>query len=462
MTDEDLLALERSRADLLKQAFSGAQDYFAGLDDRPVAATPEAVDALKAGLPGSWSDAGMADTEIVSLLRELAAPATVASAGRRYFGFVTGGALPVGLAANWLASTWDQNGFSMASSPAAVLLEEQAARWTLEALRLPAQSAAAFVTGATMANFCGLAAARHALLQRAGWDVERDGLFGAPELRVIVGAEAHPAMLKALGFIGLGRERVVRVPVDAQGAMRADALPELDERCIVCAQAGNVNSGAFDPIRALGQATSNSGAWLHVDGAFGIWARASKQLAHLAEGAELADSIATDAHKWLNVPYDSGIVTVRCAAALQGAMSIGAPYLPMEQVREPLQYTPESSRRARGIEVWAVLASLGREGLADLIERNCELASAMARSLSDSGLEVLNEVNLNQVVVGFADEERAGRVIAAIQAEGTCWCGPTHWRGRAAMRISVSSWATTGADIERSAAAIAKAARETN
>ncbi len=462
MNDEELLALGCSRNALLALALEGALDYFDTLDGRSVEATADAVEALRSGLPTAWPEAGMDDTQVLGLLRDLGGPATVACAGRRYFGFVTGGSLPVSLAANWLACAWDQNSFSLTSSPVATVIEEQASAWVLEALGLPGGSATAFVTGATMANVCGLLAARHALLERQGWDVEAKGLLGAPLLRVIVGEDAHPALLKALGFIGLGRERVEPVAVNSQGAIRPDALPELDETCIVCAQAGNVNSGAFDPLALLGEAAQASGAWLHVDGAFGIWVRASEKLAHLARGAELAHSIATDAHKWLNVPYDCGIATVREPAALQGAMTIGAPYLPLYQSREPLHFTPETSRRARGVEVWSALASLGRQGLAGLIERNCELAGRMARRLRDAGLQVLNEVNLNQVLIGFEDEARTARVVRAVQQEGTCWCGPTRWRGQGAMRISVSSWATTGADIERSADAIIKVSRQTN
>ena len=459
MTDDEILSLEGRRDELLSQALASSLSYLRGLDRRPVGADEHSKRTLREALAPAWPANGLDDQAILQLLDQTAGPATVASAGRRYFGFVTGGALPVSLAANWLAGAWDQNAFSLASSPAAVLIEECAARWTLDALRLPADWGVGFVTGATLANFAGLAAARHALLARVGWDVESDGLYGAPPLRVVVGAEAHPAMFKALGFLGLGRNRVERVPVDSEGRLRVDALPVIDDTCIVCAQAGNVNSGAFDPLRQLGESVRAAGAWLHVDGAFGIWARASEELAHLADGAELAHSIATDAHKWLNVPYDSGIVVVQSPQALHGAMSIGAAYLPMAEVREPLHFSPESSRRARGVEVWAALASLGRAGLARMIERNCELARRMARQLDDAGIEVLNGVQLNQVVVAFGDEARTARVIAAIQRDGTCWCGPTRWRERAAMRISVSSWATTAADIDGSAEAIVRAAR---
>jgi glutamate/tyrosine decarboxylase-like PLP-dependent enzyme len=444
---------------LLRTALTSAEQYLHGLDGRPAGVSGEVIEALRQHLPEQWPADGLDDDVVLALLGRWVAPATVASAGGRYFGFVTGGALPVTLATNWLASVWDQNAFGSVSSPAAAVIEAQAAQWTLEALSLPSSSAVSFVTGATMANFCGLAAARHHLLERVDWDVERDGLYGAPNLRVVIGAEAHPAMTKALGFLGLGRARVEAVAVDDQGRMRADALPELDDMTIVCCQAGNVNSGAFDPLREIGERVASSGAWMHVDGAFGIWARACDRLRHLADGAELAHSMATDGHKWLNVPYDCGIAVVREPQALHGAMAIGAPYLPMEAAREPIHITPESSRRARGFEVWAALASLGRSGIADLVDRGCALAARMADVLgARNDLTILNDVTLNQVVVAMETDEQTNRLVKAVQADGTCWCGPTHWQGRAAMRISVSSWATTPEDIDVSAAAIARLA----
>jgi glutamate/tyrosine decarboxylase-like PLP-dependent enzyme len=397
---------------------------------------------------------------VLALLDEIGSPATVASAGGRFFGFVTGGSLPAALAANWLAGAWDQNAFSFASSPAAVVLEEVALGWLIDALALPAGCGGAFVTGATMANFTALAAARNAVLRRFGWDVEAEGLFGAPEVKVIVGAEAHPTLLKALGMLGLGRKRLTTVPVDGQGRMRADALPVLNtsEPTIVCIQAGNVNTGAFDPAGEVCAAARAASAWVHVDGAFGLWAAASPERAHLTIGVAEADSWATDAHKWLNVPYDSGLIFVRHPESLRAAMSISAPYLPQGEVREPMQYTPEASRRARGVEVWAALRSLGREGLAALIERNCRYAARFAEGFKAAGYEVLNEMSLNQVLVSFGNEEATRRVVAGVQADGTCWCGGTIWQGRAAMRVSVSSWATTDEDVELSLEAILRIA----
>ena len=396
--------------------------------------------------------------DVLSLLDDAASPATVASAGRRYFGFVTGGALPATVAASWLATAWDQNCFTSTMSPAVTAIEKIALGWLLDVLDLPRDAGGAFVTGATMANLTALAAARRAVLARAGWDVDENGLHGGPRVRVVIGAEAHPTLRKALGLLGLGRSAVEIVPVDEQGRMRADALPALDGPTIVCIQAGNVNSGAFDPAAEICAAAHAAGAWVHVDGAFGLWAAASPSRAHLTRGFADADSWATDAHKWLNVPYDSGLAFVRDAAALRGALSISAPYLPQGAPREPGDYTPESSRRARAVEIWAALRSLGSRGLAALIDRNCRQAQRFAERLGAAGAEVLNDVVLNQVVVSFGDEARNREVLARVAADGTCWCGPTSWRGRAAMRVSVSSWATTDPDVERSIDAILAAA----
>jgi glutamate/tyrosine decarboxylase-like PLP-dependent enzyme len=311
-----------------------------------------------------------------------------------------------------------------------------------------------------MANFTGLAAARHAVLARAGWDVEARGLFGAPPVTVVVGDEVHVSLLKGLSMLGFGRERVVRVPVDGSGRMRAEALPALSGPSIVCIQAGNVNTGAFDPAAEICALAHRAGAWVHVDGAFGLWAAAAPRRAHLAAGVSDADSWATDAHKWLNVPYDSGIVFVREPEALRAAMAAAAAYLTRNEMREPDDYVPELSRRARGAEIWAALRSLGRSGLADLVERCCTHATRFAEGLRAAGHEVLNDVQLNQVLVRFGDDETTRRVVAAVQKEGTCWCGSSFWQGKACMRISLSSWRTTEEDRERSLAAILKIAGE--
>jgi glutamate/tyrosine decarboxylase-like PLP-dependent enzyme len=311
-----------------------------------------------------------------------------------------------------------------------------------------------------MANFTALAAARHAVLARVGWDVEGDGLIGAPGVQVVVGAEAHATLLKALALLGLGRNRVTVVPTDEQGRMRAEALPELRGPAIVCLQAGNVNSGAFDPVPELCSWAHAAGAWVHVDGAFGLWAAAAPERAWLVDGVAEADSWATDAHKWLNVPYDSGLAFVRDLLAIRAAMAQTAAYYIAGEQREPMHYTPETSRRARGVEVWAALRTLGRAGVADLVERTCQLAARFADGLRRAGYEVLNEVVLNQVLVSFGTDELTRQVIDAVQSDGTCWCGGTVWHGRAAMRISVSSWATTQADVDRSLEAMLRLARD--
>ncbi len=446
--------------DLLHDVATRAGRYLDGLGERPVAPGRRALDAL-AELGGPLPQTGRPAAEVIRSLDALAAPATVASAGPRYFGFVTGGALPAALAANWLAGAWDQNAFSAVSSPLGAALEEIALGWVTEALGLPPAWGGSFVTGATMANFAGLAAARHAVLARAGWQVEDDGLFGAPPITVVVGAEAHASLLKALSLLGLGRQRILRVPADQEGRMRPEAFPSLEGPAIVCLQAGNVNSGAFDPAEELIGLAHGFGAWVHVDGAFGLWAAAAPRRTHLTRGYDQADSWALDAHKWLNVPYDCGCALVRAPGHLQAAMSVKAAYL-MQQgaARDPFDFTPECSRRLRGLEVWAALASLGRDGLADLIERNCRFAKRFADGLRAAGFTVLNDPVLNQVLVSFGDGETTQRVIAAVQADGTCWCGGTEWHGTAAMRISVSSWATREEDVDLSLEAILRAASE--
>lgn len=444
---------------LLSDASARAIRYLDGLANRGVAPSPAAVASLcqlDEPLPVTPTD----PAETLRVLDEIGSPATTAMAGPRFFGFVIGGSLPVSLAANWLAGAWDQNSAYYRATPGTAFVEQIALRWLLEVLRLPPESGGAFVTGATVANLCALAAARHAVLKRAGWNVEADGLFGAPPITVVISAEAHPSVTKALGVLGLGRSRVVKVPVDHQGRMRADRLPVISGPTIVCVQAGNVNTGAFDPVDEVCDHAQPAGAWVHVDGAFGLWAAAAPSRVHLTAGIARADSWATDAHKWLNVPYDSGLAFVRDAHALQAAMAITAEYLPTaSEFRNPADFTPELSRRARGVEVWAALRSLGREGLAGIIEGNCAQARRFAEKLAAAGLEILNEVVLNQVLVSFGDPEKTNAVIRRIQDDGTCWCGVTVWQGRTAMRISVSSWATTDADVDRSVAAIIKAAR---
>jgi glutamate/tyrosine decarboxylase-like PLP-dependent enzyme len=369
---------------LLENTAQRAISYLEALDDRGVAPSPEAVAKL-AALDELLPEQPTPAEEVIRLLDVICSPATMAMAGSRFFGFVIGGSLPVTVAANWLAGAWDQNSGLYTPTPATSQLEQVALNWLLDLFKLPLDCGGAFVTGATTANFSALAAARHALLQRAGWNVEADGLFGAPPITVVVGVEAHPTLFKSLGLLGLGRNRVVRVPVDSQGRMRADAIPSLSGPTMLCVQAGNVNTGAFDPFTEICARAHEAGAWVHVDGAFGLWATTAPSTAHLASGLADADSWATDFHKWLNVPYDSGIALVRDADALRGAMAITADYLPTSPFRNPSDFTPELSRRARGVEVWAALRSLGRDGVTELIERNCSQARRFAEGLEAAG-----------------------------------------------------------------------------
>ena len=443
--------------ELLIDAAERAARYLAGVGERSVAPGAEDVARLSA-LGGPMPEGPTDPARVLAMLDDIGSPATVASAGARYFGFVIGGSLPAALASNWLAAAWDQDAALTSMSPTAAALEEIARGWLCEALGLPASCGVGFVTGATMASFTCVAAARHALLMRAGWNVEEDGLFGAPPLTVVVGDEVHVSLLKGLSMLGLGRSRVVRVATDGQGRMRADMLPPLDARTIVCIQAGNVNTGAFDPAEEICSRARAAGAWVHVDGAFGLWAAAAPERAHLMEGFAGADSWATDCHKWLNVPYDSGLALVRDAEQLRAAMVVSAAYLVPGAGREPWHYTPESSRRARGVEVWAALRSLGKSGLAEMIERHCRFAARFAELLRAAGYAVLNDVELNQVLVSFGSAEQTRRVIQEVQKEGTCWAGGTEWHGQAAMRISVSGWSTTVEDVDRSAAAIVRVA----
>jgi glutamate/tyrosine decarboxylase-like PLP-dependent enzyme len=459
MQDDDLHAL-------LEDTRRRSLAYLDGVASRPVTATRSGEQlrrALEIPLPCAGERAGA----VIASLAEAAADSTVASSGPRYFGFVTGGCLPAALAADWLVSAWDQNCAVYVMSPLVSVIEAVTASWLKEIAGLPQAMSVGFVTGCQMANFTGLAAARHRVLQNIGWDVERDGLFGAPPIDVIVSEEAHYTIFMALRLLGLGSDRVKRVATDAQGRMRVAELTAAlhggNGPCIVCAQAGNVNTGAFDPIDHIADVALRASAWLHVDGAFGLWACASPSLAALARGIERANSVATDAHKWLNVPYDCGIVFCSDEAAHRGAMSLAAPYVTGTiHERDSHEFVPEASRRARAVPVYAALRALGRRGMAELVERCCAHARRFADGLRAAGCEVLNDVVLNQVLVAFGDPAQTLRTIAAVQHEGTCWCGGTVWRGRTAMRISVSNWCTTADDVERSLEAIVRSAARCN
>lgn len=455
---------------LLAATADHAAKYLAGVGSRPVTG-PVNVDELRARLGGSLPERSCDPQQVLETLVAAAEPGLVHSAGPRYFGYVIGGALPASVAADWLTAAWDQCAGIYTLSPAGAVVEEVASEWLRELLSLPAGASAGFTTGDTMANTVGLAAARSRVLARAGWDVERRGLFGAPEIEVVVGEQRHVSIGMSLRYLGLGSERVRIVRADRQGRMEVDDLARVLAECagrpvIVCAQAGEVNSGAFDPVGQICELAHEIGAWVHVDGAFGLWAAASPRRQHLVQGVERADSWATDAHKWLNVPYDCGVVFVADEAAHRAATSLlAAGYLAREDAsRDPSDWVPEMSRRARGLPVWAALRQLGRRGVADLVDRCCDHARRFASALGTvDGVEVLNDVVLNQVLVRFLDpdghhDRRTQEVIRRVQAGGTCWLGGTTWRGAAAMRISVSNWSTTTDDVDRSVGAILAAA----
>ena len=449
----------------LRRAAEIGLEYLAGLPERRVGASADAstvAERLGAELP----DEGRDPSRVIDELAAAVDPGLVASLGPRYFGFVIGGQLPAAAGADWLTAAWGQNAALHASSPAGAAVEQVAGRWMLDLLALPAQASIGLPTGAGLGNTVGLAAARHAVLDRHGWDVEARGLYNAPEITVVVGEEAHATLSTALQYLGLGRDRVVRVAVDDQGAMRADAAKDaiaaVDGPLIVALQAGNVNTGAFDPAAAVADAVaSHPNAWVHVDGAFGLWAAVSPSLRHLVEGVDRADSWSTDAHKWLNVGYDCGFVAVRDADAHRAAMATSASYLMRSEQRENWEWVLDSSRRARGFVLYAALRSLGRSGVQALVERCCALARRVADRLREAdGVEILNDVVLNQVLVRFdSSDDRTRAVIAAVQDDGTAWMGGTTWQGKAAMRISVSNWSTTEADADRTVDAILRCAR---
>jgi glutamate/tyrosine decarboxylase-like PLP-dependent enzyme len=446
---------EKATSELLEVASDRAIRYLNEIGNRSVAPSTVALKRLS-GLGGPVPENPSDPAEVIRGLDEIGSPATMATAGPRFFGFVVGGAMPVTLAANWLAGAWDQNAPVSVLSPIGAECERVALGWIIDLLGLPPGTWGGLVTGATAANFTGLAAARHAVLQRQGWDVVTKGIFGAPRIRVVVGEEVHVSVLLALRALGFGREDLIRVLADSQGRMRVDALPDLDSKTIVCIQAGNVNSGAFDPAQEICMRVREAGAWAHVDGAFGLWAAAAPERRHLTAGTAEADSWALDAHKWLNVPYDCGVAFCREPRFLAAAMSLDqAAYIDDEtRDREPHDFTLEMSRRARGVEVWTALRTLGRSGLAELVERTCQHAQVFSQRLANAGFEILNDVVLNQVLVSFGDDEKTRRVLTGVQEEGTCWASGTKWHGRQAMRISVSSWATTSSDVDRSIEAI--------
>jgi glutamate/tyrosine decarboxylase-like PLP-dependent enzyme len=438
--------------DLLEAAAEQAIAYATTVDQRPVAPDEAALAGL-AAFDEPLPDRGSDPAEVLRLLDTVGSPATVANTGPAYFGFVTGGTQPAALASAWLAAAWDQNAALPVMSPVAAKLHDVVGEWLVELLHLPSGSAVAFVSGATVANAACLAAARDALLRGAGWDVQSQGLFGAPPISVVVGAQRHSTLSKSLGLVGLGRDRVTVVPADDQGRLRGDELPHVADPVLVCAQAGEVNTGAFDPFDEIADWLEGRDGWLHVDAAFGLWAMADPTRQHLVRGLDRADSWATDGHKWLNVTYDCGLALVRRPADLRHTFAATAGYLPPSDAFEAMHHTPQSSQRARQIEVWAVLRTLGRAGVAELVQRSCDAAVELADRLREGGLIVLNDVVLNQVLVRCDDGPTTEALLTAVQRDGRIWCGPTQWDGATAMRVSVSAW-KTDRDMARRAAEI--------
>lgn len=441
---------------LLDHASACAAEYAAGAREMRVVPDAAALKGL-AVLPAAFPEDPTEPSRIVDLLHRHGSPATAATTGGRYFGFVNGGSLPGAIAAKWIADAWDQNAALYVMSPIAAHLESACERWLVDLLGLPPGTVAGLVGGTSMATLCGLAAGRDELLRRAGWDCGGRGLIGAPEIRVVLGTQAHMSVFRALGLLGLGRDRVELVPVDAHGRMDPSRMPVLDARTLLILQAGNVNTGAFDPFTAIIPPARAAGAWVHVDGAFGLWASGSPRLRHLTEGAALADSWSTDAHKTLNAPYDNGIVFCRDRDALVNAMRASAAYVEYGENRDEMLYVPDMSRRARAVDLWATLMSLGRSGAAALVEELHSMAKLFARLLSREGFTILNDVVFNQVLAACATPELTQATLSRIQASGECWCGGTTWNGAPAIRISVCSYATAGDDVERSVRAFVAA-----
>jgi glutamate/tyrosine decarboxylase-like PLP-dependent enzyme len=445
--------------ELFESAQAYARAYMTGVRDRRVFPTDDALAALSA-FDEPLPDAPAPPGEILRRLHEQGSPATVATTGGRYFGFVTGGAVPAAIAARWLSDAWDQVAALHVLSPVAAHLEAVCERWIVELLGLPRETVAGFVSGTSAATLCGLAAGRDELLRRRGWDATTRGLFGAPELRVVMTAQAHATVSKALSLLGLGRERVESVPADAQGRMMPSRMPELDDRCLVIAQAGNVSTGSFDPLDEIGERAHRAGAWVHVDGAFGLWAAGSRGTRELTRGLEQADSWSVDAHKTLNAPYDCGIVLCRHRDALVSALQATDPYILYGERRDGMLYTPEMSRRARSIELWATLRSLGRSGVEELVDRLCRHARRFAAALAARGFRIRNDVVFNQVLVACERPDLTAATLAGIQRSGECWCGGSTWEDEPVIRISVCSWATTDADVDRSVDAFVHARDE--
>lgn len=444
--------------ELLRGAARAAAEYVDTIGERRVFPSSHDLDALQ-GFEEPLPEQPTSPTEVLAMLAKIGSPATVATTGGRYFGFVVGGALPVSVAANWLATAWDQNAALELLSPVVSCLERVCERWILDLLDLPAEAAVGFVSGASEANFAAMAAARYHLLKRAGWSSAEHGLFNAPPIRVVLSEDVHQSVHRALALLGIGRRQCEEVPVDREGRIRVGAIPTLDERTLVILQAGHINTGSFDRFLEVQRHARETEAWIHVEGAYGLWAAASSRFRHLLEGCEQADSWAVDSHKYINVPYDSGLVICRDRKLLIEAMDLHAPYLHFSRGRDGCRLTPVLSRRARVVDLWATIKSLGKSEIAKIIERTCDLAQRMADGLERAGFEILNDVVLNQVLVGCAGDSQAREIVRMLQASGECWCGTSSWRNRIVIRLSISSWATTESDVDRTVGAFECARR---
>jgi len=443
---------QRQEHTLLEQARDYAYRYLDELNEKPVYPPREAIAALKA-LDVPLPQGGQSAEEILKLLHTHGSPGTVSQTGGRYFGFVCGSATPVATAAKWLSDVWDQNPALFVMSPVLARLETVCQRWLVDLFRLPKETVAGFVSGSSIATLCGLAAGRNALLKRMGWNVGEQGMYGAPRLRIVLGEQAHATVFKALALLGFGVGDLERVSVEPNGNIDQDRMPVLDDRCLVILQAGNVNSGGFDPIDSICDRAHEAGAWVHIDGAFGLWAACSKKTRDLTNGIEKADSWSVDAHKTLNVPYDCGIVLCRHAGDLVAAMQLSGDYIQYSDRRDSMMYTPEMSRRSRAVELWATLKYFGKSGVEKLVDGLCARADQFAELLTEAGFRILNTVVFNQVLAACDTAQETEATLKYIQASGECWCGGSTWQGEPVIRISVCSWATTAADVERSVAA---------
>jgi len=432
--------------ELFEQAKNYSYHYMDNVQERDVFPDMEALEGLKI-FDTPLNKEPLGSDRILSLLHEYGSPATVAQTGRRYFGFVNGGAVPAAVGAKWLSDVWDQNAGLYVISPISSKLESVSEKWLKELFGFDESTCIGLVGGTSTATLCGLAAGRYQLLKNAGWDVNMDGLAGAPKIRVVIGEHAHSTVYKALSLLGFGKNQLEYVPVDDNGAMLADSLPELDERTLLILQAGNVNSGAFDPFEEICDKAKKSGAWVHVDGAFGLWARAAKSTFDLTIGVEKADSWSVDAHKTLNAPYDCGIVLCKHPDSLIKSMQMSGDYIILSEERDGMLYTPEMSRRGRGIELWATMAALGSDGIDKMVTSLCENASLLGELLSENGFEICNDIVFNQVLIRYKDNETTLKILKSVQESGVLWCGGSKWKGDDVIRVSVCSWMTTPEDI---------------